>query len=45
LKAFRSQCDSTGRQVHSSETRLDNINQVLADLKAGKINGRAVLTT
>lgn len=28
-------------EIH--KTRLDNINQVFADLKAGKINGRAVL--
>jgi D-arabinose 1-dehydrogenase-like Zn-dependent alcohol dehydrogenase len=28
-------------QIH--RTALDNINQVLSDLKAGKIDGRAVL--
>ena len=28
-------------EIH--KTRLDNINQVFADLKGGKINGRAVL--
>jgi propanol-preferring alcohol dehydrogenase len=31
-------------KVHYHTDRLDNINQVLADLKAGQINGRVVLT-
>jgi propanol-preferring alcohol dehydrogenase len=31
-------------RAHIHRDKLDNINQVLADLKAGKVDGRIVLT-